>query len=247
MTSAPVTPVADPLDDMVANPHQPAPETRTFFGQVVTLDQSNWKLVKGQGRVPFDQTYDEPRDKVRAIAIVIECEKRDGNKYMIDTGRQPLLEIDKAWHGVTLPSLQKLGVPLSQLRTKFVQVERVETGEKYTDKNGESKPRTALKFVAAYDDWHAMHAARELLFGRNRPTSGPPETAAAPAAVSAPTIDRAALKKVLPGLWQASGQNKTTFATMFNANPAFTQAFSLEEATLFVVNGTPIDDDDLPF
>lgn len=228
MTSAPVA--ADPLDDMVANPHQPAPETRTFFGQVVTLDQSNWKLVKGQGRVPFDQTYDDPKDKIRAITIVIECEKRDGNKYMIDTGRLPLLEIDKAWHAHTLKSLQKLGVPLSQLRTKFVQVKRVETGETYLDKDQKRQPRTALEFVATYDDWHAMHAAREQLFGRNRPTNGPPEPAAAPATVTAPSIDKEALAKVLPGLWQASGKNRDVFATMFNANPTFTAAFTLDEA-----------------
>lgn len=215
------------LDAMVTNPVQPRVNDTTFFGQVVTLDMSTWKLVKGQGRVPFDQTYDDPADKVRGITIQIECEKRDGDKYMIDTGRNPLLEIDKAWHQHTLKSLQKLGVPLSQLKGLFVQVKRVVTGEKYTDRNGDSKDRTALEFIATYPDWHAMHAARTALFGRDR--TQPAEPTSTPAA-TAPTVDKAALLKVLPALWQASGQNREVFTTMFQANSALTGAFTIDEA-----------------
>ena len=114
------------LDDMVANPVQPRQDS-IFFGQIVTVDGSAWKLVKGAGRQPFDEVHDDPKDKVRALKIEIECEKRDGSHYIVDTGRQPLLEIDKAWHRFTLPSLQKLGVPLSQLKGKWVQVKRADT------------------------------------------------------------------------------------------------------------------------
>jgi hypothetical protein len=229
MTTAPIA--ADPLDDMVANPVAPRAQESIFFGQVVVIDRSDWRLERGRGRVPFDATYDAPEDRVRGITIQIECEKRGGDKFIIDTGRNPLLEIDKAWHQHTLKSLQQLGVPLSTLRTKFVQVKRVDTGETYTDKNGESKPRTALVFVAVYEDWHAMHAAREELFGSRRAdrVSMPePAQAAAPAAV--PTIDKTALEKLLPALWQASGKNRDVFTTMFQGNPALTGAFTLDEA-----------------
>ena len=161
------TTTANPLDDMVANPVQPRQDS-IFFGQIVTVDGSAWKLVKGAGRQPFDEVHDDPKDKVRALKIEIECEKRDGSHYIVDTGRQPLLEIDKAWHRFTLPSLQKLGVPLSQLKGKWVQVKRADTGETYVDQKGETKQRTALTLTAAYD-WGLMQwsgtAWRPVAFG----------------------------------------------------------------------------------
>lgn len=227
MTTATTHP-HDDTDDMVANPYTPRPQESVFFGQIVTIDRSNWKLVKGQGRVIFDDTYDDPQDRVRGITIQIECEKRDGSKFVIDTGKNPLLEIDKAWHKHLLPSLQKLGIPLSQLHGMFVQVKRVETGEKYTGQDGTEKPRTALMIVAAYPDWHAMHAARTALFGRDRTQPDAPAPAATHTA--APAIDRVALERLLPALWQASGRDKDVFATMFRGNPTLAAAFTLDEA-----------------
>lgn len=231
-TAATNNPTLDSADDMVATPYQPKPQESAFFGQVVVIDRSDWKLVKGQGRLPFDAIYDDQQDRVRGITIQIECEKRDGGKFTIDTGKNPLLEIDKSWHGFTLKSLQKLGVPLSQLRTAFVQVKRVETGETYTAQDGTPKPRTALVFVAVYPDWHAMHAAREQLFGRGSQSQNAPaaNSQATPAPAPIPTVDRSALEKLLPALWQAAGRDKAVFTTMFQGNPALVAAFTLDEA-----------------
>ena len=229
--TTPTPSAVDPMDDMVAAPYVPKPQESVFFGQVIVIDRSDWKLVKGQGRVPFDAVYDDQADRVRGITIQIECEKRDGGKFTIDTGRSPLLEIEKAWHTFTLKSLQKLGVPLSQLRTQFVQVRRVETGEKYTNQSGDQKAKTALEFVAVYPDWHAMNAAREALFGgrSSRDATGPSApSAATPAPV--PTVDRSALEKLLPALWQAAGRDQAVFTTMFQGNPALVAAFTLDEA-----------------
>lgn len=229
--TTPTPSTVDPMDDMVAAPYVPKPQESTFFGQVAVIDRSDWKLVKGQGRVPFDAVYDDQADRVRGITIQIECEKRDGGKFTIDTGRSPLLEIEKAWHGFTLKSLQKLGVPLSQLRGAFVQVRRVETGEKYTNQqSGEQKAKTALEFVAVYPDWHAMNAARDQLFGsRTGRAASPAAPAPAPAPV-APAVDRSALEKLLPALWQAAGRDRAVFTTMFQGNPALVAAFTLDEA-----------------
>lgn len=222
------------VDDMVTNPVQPKPQSLTFFGQVIILDRSDWKLVKGQGRQVFDRTYDDPKDLVRGITLAIECEKRGGEKYAIDTGRLPLLEIDKAWHKHLLPSLQKLGVPLSQLKGTFVQVKRVETGETYTNSAGEVRHKTALELIAVYPDWHAMSSARDALFGQGRTEATAGAAAAAPANTlaldSTPTLDKEALAKLLPGLWMAAGRNKDVFAAMFNGNPNFANAFTLDEA-----------------
>lgn len=222
------------MDDMVTNPIQPKPQNLTFFGQIVILDRSNWKLVRGQGRQVFDHTYDDPKDLIRGITLAIECEKRSGEKYTIDTGRLPLLEIDKAWHKHLLPSLQKLGVSLSQLKSAFVQVKRIETGETYTKANSdgtsETKHKTALELVAVYPDWHAMNSARDALFGQGRTEATPAAPANTLALDSTPTLDKEALAKLLPGLWMAAGRNKDVFAAMFNGNPNFANAFTLDEA-----------------
>lgn len=215
------------IDDMVTNPVQPRSES-VFFGQVVTVDRSDWKLVKGQGRVAFDESYDDPATRVRGITIVIECEKRGGDKFTIDTGRQPLLEIDKAWHKHLLPSLQKTGALLSSLRLRFCQVKRVPTGDTYTNASGEIKEKTALEFVAFYDDWHAMNAARTAMFGQTPAAASAPPVQA-PAA-TAPQVDRAQLEKLFPALWQASGRDQAVFLQMFENNPTLSAAFTRDEA-----------------
>ncbi len=213
------------IDEMVTNPITTG-DTSTFFGEVITLDFSAWKLVKGRGRAMFDPTYDDPADKRRAITLVIECQKRDGGVFQIDTGRQPLLEIDPAWRRHLLPSIQKLGVSLSTLTGKFVQVRRVETGETYTNSSGELKAKTALELLAVYDTREAMQAARQARFGGA--SSAVPVVPSAPPA--APSVDSAALQKLIPALWAASGQNQDVFRTMFQANPVLAQAFTYEQA-----------------
>lgn len=228
MTSQP-TAVND-LDAFVTTPYVAPKQESSFFGQVVTIDPSAWKW-QDRKLVAFDATYDNPNDRVRGISIIIECEKRDGGKFTIDTGSRPLLESDLSWHGHTLPSLQKLGVPLSQLRGKFVQVRRVDTKKTYTASDGTVKFRQALEFVATFDDWHAMHDARQQLFKRDGEQSAP-AAPAAPAAAPAPipAIDKSALEKLLPALWQAAQRNEAVFTTMFNGNPSLTSAFTLAEA-----------------
>lgn len=229
MTSQPVA--VNELDDFVVTPYIAPTQESNFFGQVVTIDPSAWKW-QDRKLVAFDQTYDRPSDRVRAISIIVECEKRDGGKFTIDTGSRPLLESDLSWHGHTLPSLQRLGVPLSQLKGKFVQVRRVDTKKTYTASDGTVKPRQALEFVATFEDWHAMHAARQQLFKRDGEQSVTTSQATPPAAAPAPIppIDRSALEKLLPALWQAAQRNEAVFTTMFNGNPSLTAAFTLDEA-----------------
>ena len=228
MTSQPAATNVNDLDEYVVKPYVAPKQESSFFGQVVTIDPSAWKW-QDRKLVAFDATYDSPNDRVRGISIIIECEKQTGGKFTIDTGSRPLLESDLSWHGHTLPSLQRLGVPLSQLVGTFVQVRRVDTKKTYTASDGTVKPRQALEFVATFEDWHAMHAARQQLYKRDGEQSAP---AAPPAAAPAPipAIDRSALEKLLPALWQAAQRDQAVFTTMFNGNPALTAAFSLDEA-----------------
>mgnify|MGYP000193221688 CR=1 FL=1 len=223
-----VQPITNDIDDMIAKPYVAPKQESNFFGQVVTIDPSAWKW-QDRKLVAFDATYDRPDDRVRGISIIIECEKQTGGKFTIDTGSRPLLESDLSWHGHTLPSLQRLGVPLSQLKGKFVQVRRIDTKKTYTASDGTTKARQALEFVATFEDWHAMHAARQQLFkrdGEQSAQSAPP--AAAPAPI--PAIDKSALEKLLPALWQAAQRDQAVFTTMFNGNPSLTAAFTLTEA-----------------
>lgn len=121
-------------------------------------------------------------------------------------------------------------MPLSQLVGKFVQVKRVDTKKTYTSADGTTKARQAIEFVATFADWHEMHAAREQLFRRDgsQPRAQAAPTASAPAPI--PTIDRSALEKLLPALWQAANKNEAVFTTMFQGNPTLVAAFSLSEA-----------------
>lgn len=235
MTSQPT----NDIDDMIAKPYVAPAQESNFFGQVVTVDPSVWRW-DNRKLVAFDQTYDSPNDRVRAITIIIECEKRDGGKFNIDTGSRPLLETDLSWHGHTLPSLQRMGVPLSQLVGKFVQVKRVDTKRTYVASDGTTKARQAIEFVATFGDWHAMNAARQQLFKRDSETGAQAGHTTPPAAAPAPipAIDRSALEKLLPALWQAAGKNEAVFTTMFNGNPTMKSSFTLTEA-LDIVDGLP--------
>ena len=114
------------------------------------------KLVKGAGRVPFDDGIDRLSD--RRTAIDINIQDLGGTNY----ARSFIAEIGTdGWLKVTLPSLKALGIAdLQKFSGSFVHAVMEPYGE-YTDRDGNKKQRTAPAVKAVYPNAAACEAAAQ--------------------------------------------------------------------------------------
>lgn len=203
MTSSHQT--VDPMDAAMQATDEP--RERTYFGEVVTADAWFVVLERGVGKRLFDAAYDDPAQRRTAIKIEIDPLK---GEFLVT---QECLHFERAWLGHTLPSLQKLGVNLNALKGRYCQVKRVPTGEVYQNKQGETKEKSALVFVAVYDDGAACVQAADAFFG-SRGSGG----AGAAAMPSMPPEQEFALRS-LPALWKASNHDQAAFRLLVESNP----------------------------
>ena len=188
---------------------------RHYFGSIVTIDSYFCVLAKGAGKRVWDATNDPLNDRKVAIKLSIECAKRDGGTYTVD---QDCVNFERAWVGFTLPSLQKLGVSdLRALNGKSCHIKRVATGERYTNKSGEQKEKSAIIFLELFADADACKAASEAFYGERR-SAGVEEVDLPEPPSSMPAEQKFALDSLLP-LWNASGKNPERFTSLIEANP----------------------------
>lgn len=215
------------------------PGPRTYFGQMLT-DVWYCALVKGQGKVLFNSN-EHPEDQRRhAIDLVLTPLARTGSQeYQI---KRELIAESADFAKIVKPSLAAISVDLRALNGQFVQAQLVPTGT-YTDKHGETKTRSMLKFVARYPDEATCQAAADAFFSQHagQNESGQPQQAgnAAPAQ-TAPgsnggpaSPERATAAKFLPLLWQnakaMSGGTDTLgrFEQLLKSNSLTSRHFTL--------------------
>lgn len=243
---------ADPFDAAM-NPARPESLARVYFGEVVTLDPWFCVLEKGKGKRPFDPTSDAPERRTTAITIKVAVARRDGSEYTVD---QETVDFAKDWTAITLPSLRKLGITLRELKGAFVQVQRTNTGETYVGKDGTTRDRQGLEFMAVFPDRDAMKAAADLFYtprGQRADASSQvaddsaqvAPAAAAPAQPAPLPVADAAMreyaKQILPALWSAAKQDKAAFLAMISSNPMISAHFNAGSEEVCLLTG------ELPF
>jgi len=227
--------ISDPYDTAM-NPSQPTQE-RTYFGLVTIVDPWFCVLQKGVSKRPFDATVDDMTQRSTAIKLSVEVEKRDGDTYTLD---QDTLDWSKEWRDFTLPSLRQLTIDLRTLKGRYVQVKRQSTGETYTNKTtGELKAKSALVFMAVYDDLAAMKAAAEVFYTPRgsssdaapaaQPVPSRPVASPAPAA-SENSAERQFAEQSLTMLWKALGNDVDKFYAAIETNPMIARHFNRESA-----------------
>lgn len=210
MTSATIDPMA------AAMSATEEPRERTYFGEIVTADAWFVVLEKGVGKRLWDASRDEVGQ--RRTAIKIEIDPLRG-EYLI---AQECLHFEKAWLGTTLPSLHALGAELGKLKGQFCQVKRVSTGETYVNKQGETKEKTGLQFIAIYPDAEACVRAADDFYAQRG--NGKAAESEAPADLNLPPEQAFALRS-LPALWKASGNDAAKFQQLIEQNPLISKHY----------------------
>jgi len=171
------TPINDPLA-MAENP-QEIKYSNEYFGQV-SLDVWFCVLEKGVGKVPFDPNTHSIDRRLTAITMGIIPVPASGLQFSVD--RDYIAEF-RPWNAITLPSLKALGVSVRELNDRYVRVKMTETGETYTNSQGETREKTAFEFLAIYDSLEACEADFTAKRGSSaQPNTSPQKSQAAPTA-----------------------------------------------------------------
>lgn len=125
------------------------PQNRPFevWGQVA-MDVFEAILVKGYGKKPFDPNTDDPNKKVIAIKLEVQPLTEMGNVFTV---LREMIDQSKEW-GLTLSSFKNLGVTSANLPGAWCRIVTAPTGETYVNKNGETKDKTHIKFLAFFAD-----------------------------------------------------------------------------------------------
>jgi hypothetical protein len=147
------TQINDPF--AMAEDPQEIKYSNEYFGQV-GLDVWFCVLEKGVGKVPFSEQEHSIDKRLTAITMGIIPVPASGLAFSVD--RDYIAEF-REWNAITLPSIKKLGVSIRELDGKFAHVKLTETGETYTNSQGETKEKTAFEFLAIYDTLEACEAA----------------------------------------------------------------------------------------
>lgn len=137
--------------------------TNEYFGEV-GLDVWFCILEKGVGKVPYSEQEHSIDKRLTAITMGIIPVPASGLAFSID--RDYIAEF-RDWNAITLPSIKKLGVSIRELNGKFARVKMTETGETYTNSQGETKEKTVFEFLEIYENLEACEAAYTAARGSN--------------------------------------------------------------------------------
>lgn len=197
---------------------------RTQFGEI-QIDVWPCVLRKGEGKVPFDAGQHSTDERRTAIDMILIPTKGD---YNIE---RKIIAESNEWAKIIKPSLRALNTDLRGINGKFVQVQFVSTGRKYTDKNsGEEREYTTFKFIAVYPGLDECLAAAEEFFN-NRSQNNQNDAVSsqsAPATNGANPAERETALKFLPALWNASGKDVNEFAKKLAGNPLTSKYFTID-------------------
>lgn len=162
---------------------------REYYGEVL-VDTWFCALVKGVGKVPFDPA----QHKSRFTAIKIDIVPLSDSGMTNPIGREMIAESNE-WIKFTLASIKALNLKTADIRNKWAKVGFAPTGETYENKAGETKEKTALKFLAVYPDEAACRKAYETEHGVTSPV---PPSPAQQNGNGHPQADAETRKKLFP-------------------------------------------------
>ena len=228
--------MATQYDDPLEAAENAQPRSRTIFGQL-TLTSWFCVLEKGLGKVPFDPAEHKVEARRTAIRIEVQPLASSGLTYSV---MRELIAESPAWTKIVLPSIKTLGVPLSGLNGKFVQVELTPTGRHWTDALGQEHDETMPKFLAVYQSQEECEQASGAT--GDVPATQlhvPPATPVVPGNGNGNNPERAAAAQFLPALWKVAGQDRNRFYTLIAQIPVLAKWFDPGSPEVLAITGTP--------
>ncbi len=245
MTDQNITAIPDPYSD--ADTAKANGGKRHYFGSLL-VDAYNAVLVKGQGKVVFDPLQHGADQRVTAIEIVLTPLPRPGaTEYQI---RREIIAQSAEWTKTVRPSIEKLGLTLKGLNNKWAQIDMIDTGRTYTNKNGETKSATSIRFLAVYESQRECQDACDAYYaGRARQREAAEATQPAPAPTPANGTNgmngtndaqRATAAKFLPALWNSArsgGADGTVdrFLNSIQKNPLTARYFDINSSEVIEI------------
>lgn len=129
---------------------------REVYGQI---DLQCWFCALVKGAPGGKEPYDPQRHDRRSTAIDIIVTPLAESKMTFNLKRQ-MISDSKEWIEIVWASLKACGATHARnVHGMWCKVVQVPSGRKYTDKNGETKESTTLKFLALYADEDACRKA----------------------------------------------------------------------------------------
>jgi hypothetical protein len=187
-----------------------------YFG-LVSVAVEFCKLVKGEGRVPFNAAQDDPNDRRTSIDIQIEPLSERAT-FM---PRRTMVAESKEWTNIVWQSLKDLGLlSLRELNGKYAKYTNVSTGRKWTNANGETKEATTFKFLALYTTRAEAEAAK----------NGGNTLSAQPAAQTAPaqSDEKQIALTFLTALAKAAHGDKNKLAVQIAQYPVVSKFYTID-------------------
>lgn len=174
--------------------------------------------------------HDDPKERRTEVTMVINPIEETGLTQLFT--RSTICGNRGEWADIIWPSLRDV-CGIKELRAadkKFVKVEVVKTGRKYTNKNGEEVENTTFKFHGLYADKAGCVSAFSADGGTPKSTlvtaSHPGDPMSIDMTPNASNPERESSKAFLPMLVKAAGgdinQLKVTLASMSPLNKYFT-------------------------
>ena len=140
-------------DDIYSSADEAQLPTNTYYGQI---DLNMWYciLVKGAGKVLFDETQHKMGQRCTAVDIAIIPIAQAPLPFSLERN---IIAESRAWISVTWPSLRDLGLSSSrEAKGRWCKCVQAPTGRKWRDKKtNEERQETSFKFLALYDSEEA--------------------------------------------------------------------------------------------
>ena len=153
-------PIVD--DDPYASAGTATLRPRDYYGQL-SVDAWYCKLVKGQGKVPWDKAADSIDNRVTALTIELQPLADSGVTFAL---KRELIAESADWVKTTWPSLRACGVQSVKLADGiWVKLVQQETGRSFRGKDGEQRQATTFKILTVYPDQAACEAAYKAAHG----------------------------------------------------------------------------------
>ena len=161
-TANPRTAVMDDPFDSADNPQL---RPREYYGQL-NIDAHYVKLIKGQGKVPWDPEVDSVDGRFTSVTMILTPLADCGLSFSL---QRDMIAESTEWARIVLPSIRAQGIQSAKLADgRWVRMVQEPTGRKYRPKSGgEEREATTFKILEAYADEEACRAAYLAASGKS--------------------------------------------------------------------------------
>lgn len=150
-------------DDPFASAGAATLRPREYYGQL-SVDAWYCKLVKGQGKVPWDKQADSIDSRVTALTLELQPLADSGLSFTL---RREMIAESVEWVKICWPSLRAAGVQSVKLANGiWCKLVQEPTGRKYrSSRTGTEQEATTFKVLEVYAGQEACEAAYKAAHG----------------------------------------------------------------------------------